>query len=191
MHTWLLTLCIILLTGCADGVKTEQFLTNNETVLDKTSNLMWASTDNRENLTRQEAVAYCEAYEGGGFQDWRMPKTAELQGLIKSSIGESGEIINLSSSLVWASETDDSKGAFCNFKTGKCAWMEQVISISLRALPVRDTKAAAALSSSVSAPATKPPSLEQRLQILDLLRKQGLISEEEYKLKRTALIDEL
>jgi len=188
MHTWLVTLCFILLSGCADGVKTEQFTTNTETALDKTTDLMWATTDNRENLTHQEAVAYCEAYEGGGFNDWRMPKTAELQELIKSKIGPSGEVINLSSSLVWASETDDSKGAFCNFKAGKCAWMEQVISISLRALPVRETKTTNEAS---SPPLTKPKSIEQRLQILDLLRKQKLISEEEYVLKKTAILDEL
>jgi len=189
---WLLSLCFFILSGCADAVKTEQFTISNETALDKTTDLMWATTDNRENLTRQEAVDYCEAYGGGGFQDWRMPKTVELQALIQSRIGQGGEIITLSGNLVWASETDDSKGAFCNFKERKCSWMEQVISISLRALPVRDTKAATAVTApSSSLPMARPQSLEQRLQILDLLRKQQLITEEEYTLKKTAILDEL
>ena len=192
MHTWMIFLCFIILSGCADAVKTEEFTISNETALDKKTDLMWATTDNRENLTRQEAVDYCESYSGGGFQDWRMPKTAELQALIKSRIGQNTEIINLSSSLVWASETDDSKGAFCNFKERKCAWMEKVISISLRALPVRDTKTENVLPTPSSPhPMARPQSLEQRLQVVDLLRKQKLITEDEYNLKKTAILDEL
>lgn len=192
MHIRLLTLCLILLCGCADGVKKEQFTVENETVFDKETELMWAATDNRDSLTWQEAVDYCNSYNGGGFQDWRMPTKAELEALIKSKIEHGGTIINLSSNLVWASETDDSKGAFCNFKAGRCSWMEQAISISLRALPVRDTKAETASTIPPSvAPALKPQTMEQRLQILDLLHNQQLITTDEYTRKKSAILDEL
>lgn len=194
MNTWLFTLCLIILSGCAEfnSVDKEQFTVSNQTVLDKKTDLMWAAADNSESLTWQEAVDYCNAYTGGGFQDWRMPKKAELQTLIESKIEKEGEVITLSSNLVWASETDDSKGAFCNFKARGCSWMEQVISISLRALPVRDTKAeATATAGPSSAPIVKPQSMEQRLQVLDLLHKQNLITEDEYNRKKAVILDEL
>ena len=192
LNTWLLPLCLIILSGCAEfnSVEKEQFTVGNETVLDKKTELMWAASDNTESLTWQEAVDYCNTYSGGGFQDWRMPKKKELQSLIKSKIKKEGEVINLSSTMVWASETDDSKGAFCDFKARGCSWMEQVISISLRALPVRDTKAAATVNPSPS-PIVTPQSMEQRLQLLDLLHKQQLITEDQYNRKKTAIIDEL
>lgn len=192
MHVWLLTLCFIILSGCADDPKIEQFTIENETALDKESELMWATTDNREDITWQDAVDYCESYSSGGFQDWRMPTQKELQSLIEAKINGSGEVINLSGNLIWTSEIDDSKGAFCNLKKRTCFWMEQVISISLRALPVRDTKAEPAENSSTSfAPAPRPQSIEQRLQMLELLRKQDLITNEEYTSKKTAILDEL
>jgi uncharacterized protein DUF1566 len=190
MHIWLLTLCLILFSGCADfnSVDKEQFTSGNGTVLDTKTELMWAATDNRGSLTWQEAVDYCNAYTGGGFDDWRMPKKAELQTLIEAKIQKGGEIIDLSSDLVWAAETDDSKGAYCNFKAAGCSWMERVISISFHALPVRDTIITASPSSD---PIVQPQSMEQRLQILDLLHKQQLITEDEYNRKKTAILDEL
>jgi hypothetical protein len=192
MQTWLLPLCLIILSGCAEfnSVEKGQFTVGNETVLDKKTDLMWAASDNTESLTWQEAVAYCNAYSGGGFQDWRMPKKTELQALIKSNIKKEGKMINLSSNLVWASETDDSKGAFCDFNARGCSWMEQVLSISLRALPVRDPKAAVTVYPSPS-PIVTPQSMEQRLQVLGLLHKQQLITEDEYNRKKTAILDEL
>jgi len=194
MHTWLLILWLILLSGCADfnSVDKEQFTAGNGTVLDKKTELMWAATDNHGSLTWQEAVDYCNTYTGSGFEDWRMPKKAELQTLIEAKIQKGGEIIDLSSDLVWAIETDDSKGAYCNFKAAGCSWMERVISISFHALPVRDTTAQPTATANPSPDLTiKPQSMEQRLQMLDLLHKQQLITEDEYNRKKTAILDEL
>lgn len=191
MHKWLFPLCLILLfSGCAEfnSAKKEQFTVANNTVVDKNTDLMWASTDNRDSLTWQEAVDYCNSYDGGDFQDWRMPTKTELQTLIDSKIKKEGEIIHLSSNMVWASETDDSKGAYCNFKAGNCSWMEQVISISLRALPVRDTQTKATAN---PGPTVQAQSIEQRLQVLDLLHKQQLITEDEFNRKKAAILDEL
>ena len=193
MHIWLLTLCFIILSGCADDVKKEQFTIENETALDKESELMWATTDNREDITWQDAVDYCKTYSSGGFQDWRMPTQKELQSLIKAKIKGSGEVINLSGSLIWTSEIDDSKGAFCNLKNRKCSWMEQAISISLRALPVRNTKEKPIETTDTPSfsPASSPQSIEQRLQMLEILRKQKLITKEEYSSKKIDILDDL
>ncbi len=197
MYIWLLALCLALLAGCADGVKTDQFTVANQTVTDKETGLMWAESDNRDSLNWQAASNYCQTYEGGGFQDWRMPTQAELQGLITANAGDKEEdgFVDLSSNMVWASEVDGSKAAFCNFKARRCSWMEQVISISLRALPVRDTSPTAIETPPATPSATSPIShsqtTQQRLQILELLSKQGLITPEEYQRKRTAILDEL
>ena len=190
MQKWLIILCLVLISGCADEVDKTQFDISNQTVLDTKSELMWAHSDNSQSLTWQEAVEYCENFEGGGYQDWRMPKKSELQTLIESKIKTEGEIINITSNLIWAAETDDSKAAFCHLANRGCSWMEQVISISLRALPVRDTKADTA-DSTAPAPIVRPQSTEQRLQVLTLLHKQQLITDDEYNRKKAAILEEL
>ncbi len=198
-NIFLFSLCLFTLPGCADynSPKLTQFEITEETVLDKNTKLMWANNDNKNNLNRQEALDYCNSYSGGGFNDWRMPTISELQGLIQSKVEGKGKVLTLSSSLVWASETDDSKGAFCNFKSQGCSWMEQVISISLRALPVRDTEAQdefiadSTVPEATFTPITRPQTVEQRLQVLDMLRKQELITTDEYNQKKRAILDEL
>ncbi len=192
MQKWLIIPCLIMISGCAsfNEVDKTQFEISKQTVLDKKSDLMWAHSDNSQSLTWEEAVDYCENYTGGGYQDWRMPERSDLLTLIEAKIEKESEIINISSNLIWASETDDSKAAFCHLANRGCSWMEQVISISLRALPVRDTKTDAAES---TAPASmdRPQSTEQRLQVLNLLYKQKLITTDEYKQKKAAILNEL
>ena len=117
-------------------------------------------------------------------------RSSELQTLIEAKIAKEGDIINITSNLIWASETDDSRAAFCHLANRNCSWMEQVISIALRALPVRDTKADTANQTTPVSP-VRPQSMEQRLQVLNLLLKQQLITEDEYKQKKAAILDEL
>jgi len=192
MQKLLMILCLILISSCSKFTEVDkaQFEIAPQTVLDTKSELMWAHSDNRQSLTWQEAVDYCESYNGGGYNDWRMPERSELQTLIEARIEKEGDIINLTSNLIWASETDDSRAAFCHLANRGCSWMEQVISISLRALPVRDTKANAANHTTPVSPIS-PQSTEQRLQVLNLLLKQQLITEDEYKQKKAAILDEL
>ena len=192
MQKWFIILCLILISSCSkfNEVNKTQFKITPRTVLDTKSDLMWAHSDNRQSLTWQEAVDYCESYDGGGYDDWRMPKISELQTLIDAKIKKEEDTINISSNLIWASETDDSKAAFCHLANRGCSWMEQVISISLRALPVRDTKTDAANSTTPVSP-NRPQSTEQRLQVLDLLHKQQLITKDEYNEKKAAILDEL
>lgn len=192
MQKLLIILCLVLISGCADDVDKTQFDISNQTVLDTKSELMWAHSDNSESLTWQEAVDYCENYSGGGYDDWRMPKRSELQTLIEAKIQKEGDLINITSNLIWASETDDSKAAFCHLANRRCSWMERVISISLRALPVRDTKIAIeAVETAASPVEVRPQTAEQRLQVIILLHKQQLITDEEYKLKKAAILDEI
>ena len=196
MQRLFVILCLVILSACAqfNDVDKERFqIDKNDTVLDKQTNLMWATKDNRESVIWAEADNYCNNYSAGGFEDWRMPKRSELAALINANIQTEGEILGISSNLIWAAETDESKGAACDFKHKGCFWMEKVISISLHALPVRDTKTTATTTDNAPAPMDniKPQSPKQRLQIINSLHKQQLITTEEYQRKKAAILDEL
>lgn len=192
MQKWFIIFFLLLLSACADSSKdlTRQFHSNNRvTVLDQQTKLMWAASDNRQNLTWQEAEDYCTSYTGDGYEDWRMPTVSELNALFEAGIKKDGEMIRISGERIWASETEDTKGAFCHFKRGGCSLGETAMSITMRALPVRDSEESTIASS--SQPVVKPQSIEQRLQVLDSLHKQHLLTTEEYNQKKTSILNEL
>jgi hypothetical protein len=122
---------------------------NNGTVLDTSTNLMWAAKNNGSDINWQGAKSYCENYRGGGYTDWRMPTADELAGLYGS--GNYKNVIMISDLRVWASETRGSEAAtFCFFysNTGFLIlrfggdgrqWVPQSYG-SGRALPVRSGK---------------------------------------------------
>ena len=117
------------------------------TVLDTSTNLMWASKDSGRDINWADAKIYCENYRGGGYTDWRMPKQNELAGLYDSSKSNLSrfhvtDLIQLQVPLLWASETKDSKAGTFFFKNGKLYWLRA--SESTRALPVRSVRVAAA-----------------------------------------------
>lgn len=193
MQKYLSILCLIVLSACAQfggGVDPERFqVLSDGTVLDKETDLIWAATDSSQSMTWAEAGEYCTSYSGAEHQDWRVPTASELAALLEAGIRKNEEIIRISGDRIWASETDDSTGAFCSFHGAGCGWLEKVVSISLHALPVRDPETAA--TSSPAAASDKPQSIEQRLQILDLLHKQQLITADEYDNKKAAILNEL
>jgi tetratricopeptide (TPR) repeat protein len=122
---------------------------DNDTVLDTKTNLMWAAKDNGVDINWQSAKSYCENYRGGGYTDWRMPTLDELAGLYdkaktyKSACGydvHSTELIRLTCSMVWASETRGSQGAFFSFDNGNRSLYPHPGWNIGRALPVRSGK---------------------------------------------------
>ena len=90
---------------------------NNGTVLDTSTNLMWAAKDNGEDITWQPAKSYCENYHGGGYTNWRMPTQNELAGLYDANksrpaacnrsheIHVATELIDITCLNTWTSET--------------------------------------------------------------------------------------
>jgi len=124
---------------------------DNGTVLDTRTNLMWAAKDNGSNIKWENAKIYCENYRGGGYTDWRMPTQDELVGLYdasktyKSDCGWNvhlTELIRLSCTWAWASETRGSDTASFSFYTGIRYWKLPWSSILYdpRALAVRSGK---------------------------------------------------
>ncbi len=126
----------------------------NETVLDTRTGLMWAAKDNGSNINWQDAKRYCESYSGGGYSDWRIPTQDELAGLYDPSKTYQSEcksllftldqhlteLIRLTCSMVWASETRGSQGAFFSFDNGNMSLYPHPGWNIGRALPVRSGK---------------------------------------------------
>jgi len=122
------------------------------TVLDTSTNLIWAAEDNGSSIDWQVAKSYCENYGVGGNIDWRMPTQDELADLYdKTKSYESTQVsyyvhltklIKLSSCCPWASETNGLKAASFDFLNGVRSWDKQSDSnfTYLRALPVRSAK---------------------------------------------------
>jgi hypothetical protein len=122
---------------------------DNGTVLDKSTNLMWAAKDNGSNITWTNAKRYCENYRRGGYTDWRMPTQDELEGLYdfvktyKTDCGRDAhltELILITCTATWASETSGSTAAIFGFDPGKRLSVPQSRDHGTRALPVRSYK---------------------------------------------------
>jgi len=122
---------------------------DNGTVLDTSTNLMWASRDNGYNINWSDAKPYCENYRGGGYSDWRMPTHAELSGLYDAGKNLSHplypsssyrlhltELIRLTQGAVWASE----KSVGRDFSGDGSGWRTYVEDAGFNALPVRSGK---------------------------------------------------
>ena len=123
----------------------------NGTVLDTSTNLMWAAKDNGSGINWADAKSYCENYRGGGYTDWRMPQREELKGLFDASKSRPGcnhtpsmhvatELIDITC-IVWASETQSSDAAaIFAFSDGKKIGARMSFYDGFRALPVRSGK---------------------------------------------------
>lgn len=118
------------------------------TVLDTSTNLMWAGKDNGRDIKWANAKSYCENYRGGGHKDWRMPTQDELAGLYdqdkayRSKCGKVNltKLIRLTCGAPWASETQGKDAALFYFFYGSRSWVRQSYGRSARALPVRSFK---------------------------------------------------
>jgi tetratricopeptide (TPR) repeat protein len=117
---------------------------DNGTVLDTSSNFMWAAKDNGSDINWTNAKPYCQNYRGGGFTDWRMPTQVELEGLYDGSIkGHNGynltTLITLTDCCPWASEEIGSTAARFNF-TNNRRRISPKTGNNGRVLPVRSVK---------------------------------------------------
>ena len=54
----------------------------NGTVIDTATRLQWQQKDDGQRREWQEALAYCEALDLAGHQDWHLPDTKELQSIV-------------------------------------------------------------------------------------------------------------
>ncbi len=57
----------------------------DDTITDQATGLMWQKGDNGSGVIWQDAMAYCEALNQGGHDDWRLPNAKELQSIVDYS----------------------------------------------------------------------------------------------------------
>jgi hypothetical protein len=55
------------------------------TVTDVSTGLMWQQDDSSESMNWEEALAYCDGLNLGGYTDWRLPNKKELRSLVDYS----------------------------------------------------------------------------------------------------------
>jgi hypothetical protein len=130
---------------------------SNGAVLDTRTNLIWAAKDNGSDINWQDAKSYCENYRGGGYTDWRTPTQDELAGLFVAGKTQRNEVmpkyplrltelIDLTTGILWASETRGSEADVFNFtpeSIGPGRYRQPVGNYRYsRALPVRSGKIA-------------------------------------------------
>lgn len=68
--------------GNSDYGKNDFVETEDETIVDKATGLMWMKDDSGKGMTWQEALEYAENYSYGGYDDWRLPSVKELQSIV-------------------------------------------------------------------------------------------------------------
>ncbi|MBU0994232.1 MAG: DUF1566 domain-containing protein [Proteobacteria bacterium] len=125
-------------------------LYTNGVVIDTKNNLMWADSDNGEDINWKNAKKYCDNYQGGGHTNWRMPTVNELSTLYKNDkegvkpkccpscpAMRLSDCIQLSCCSVWSVDTQGTKAFDFDFCFNSKAIGDRSESEDLRVLPVR------------------------------------------------------
>lgn len=115
------------------------------TVTDTLNSLMWAQKDNGDLINWQAARSYTQNFNGGGYNDWRLPTLKELESLYDhTTINDHGyhtnSLIDISAGSCWASENRNNEAARFNFIYGEVYWLYKTFSGPGRVLPVRAIK---------------------------------------------------
>ena len=70
----------------SEGAATGSYIDNGDgTVTDTSTGLMWQQAGFSNTQTWEQALAYCEGLNLGGYTDWRLPTSKELQSLVDYS----------------------------------------------------------------------------------------------------------
>ena len=118
------------------------------TVQDTWSDLMWAAKDNGSNINWEDAAKYCESYRAGGYTDWHMPTSYDLEKLYDVKMKYKGkykatDLIQVSDCCLWISNMNEFKNAtnyldITSFDIIKGKWLwTHLGSKGNRVLPVR------------------------------------------------------
>ena len=114
------------------------------TVLDGKTGLMWAATDNGEDINWADAVSYGDTFQGGGYTDWRLPTEKELRTIFDPGSDrkfKTNEFITLTACCPWSGDSRGKKRAVSIiFIIGEKNVYSKAVSADFRALPVRNAQ---------------------------------------------------
>ena len=155
LYILIMIICLLLVdTSVFSG---DRFTDNGDgTVTDHQLGVMWAKTDNQGDINWKQAnlwvkYTFPDTIEAP-YDDWRLPKLAELQSLYVSDKKYQGyetdcgqrvkivSAIKLSCGWVWTLETSAIQAKIFNFNRGYHYSDRMVHKKAYRALPVRDLK---------------------------------------------------
>lgn len=141
----ILCICFLALAGEAAASQQEnRFVASDDnTVVDSTTGLMWATKDNGADTNWESAKSYCENYSAGNHSDWRMPTLKELGTIFDPNSTkrfQSVPQIELSGCCPWTSDTRRKRARTIFFLGGETNTFSKDLTSGLRALPVRDAK---------------------------------------------------
>jgi hypothetical protein len=139
------------LVGAFSGIAAEEignksrFVASSDgTVLDRETGLMWAATDNGEDINWADAVSYCDAFQGGGHTDWRLPTEKELKTIFDPNSEKkfkTNQFITLTACCPWSGDSRGKKRAVgIIFIIGEKNVYSKTESKDFRALPVRKAR---------------------------------------------------
>lgn len=123
--------------------KVQRFSTQNGLVIDGTTGLMWAKTDNGSGIDWSSANTYCLNFNGGGYSNWRMPTITELKSIYDPESEKSFKIlapIDISACCLWSNNLKGADAASFFYSSGVVRWVGKSGSEYLRVLPVRGIK---------------------------------------------------
>jgi Protein of unknown function (DUF1566) len=135
----------------------DRFIGNgNGTVTDSRSGLMWAQTDNQEDIFWKQANKWIQGSFAGSldrkYENWRLPTVAELQSLYREDSGYQGyqsacgyavkivPQIKISCILVWSSDTALGLPLAFNYYLGNAFTVDLHDNNGCRVLAVRSMK---------------------------------------------------
>nr|MBF0222012.1 DUF1566 domain-containing protein [Desulfobulbaceae bacterium] len=144
---WLAILvsCLFALNSeAAEPKQAGRFVKNaDNTVIDSTTGLMWATTDNGIDTDWNTAKAYCENYSVGNYSDWRLPTLKELGTIFDPTSTkrfQSVPEITLSGCCPWTSDTRRKRARTIFFLGGEINTFSKELTTGFRALPVRNAQ---------------------------------------------------
>ena len=155
IQAWL-SVCLVclLIGGAMEAVAQERFIDNGDgTVTDTRMNLMWAQTDNKDDIFWENATNWIKTefpnQIGTRYNDWRLPTIAELKSLYSEAPDYDGydttcghrvkmvPEISISCLLVWSSDSALGLPLAFNFYLGNPFTVDLTEKNGCRVLPVR------------------------------------------------------
>ncbi len=122
------------------GTNTSPQVSNDGSITDSITGLMWAAPAPDRDVTWDQANDYARNLRLGGYSDWRLPSRAELKGLWKTSDPHVNPALGVTERWAWSSEVEGSSAWLFAFSRGREYLLTRSGSGGNRVLAVRSRR---------------------------------------------------